>query len=141
MATTKNGQFSVTASGGGAARTGPRLSVLLLGGGGLALLAGGAASFTRPGMAALAAVHWFLEFYSGVFSLVALSLTVMGGLASTDRIILLIRHRVLLQAVHRGLATTAMVFLVIHISLKVAEAHASVLDVVVPFVGSHRVIY
>jgi NADH:ubiquinone oxidoreductase subunit F (NADH-binding)/ferredoxin len=61
----------------------------------LALAGAGAASRTGPGLAAASATFWFLEFYSGVLSLVALSLTVMGGLLSTDRIVLLVRHRVL----------------------------------------------
>src|SRR4051794_36605602 len=61
-----------------------------------AVLAFAGLCFTPPGAAAVAVGHRFLDFYAGVFSLVALSLTVMGGLAATDRLILLVRHRVLL---------------------------------------------
>jgi hypothetical protein len=100
-----------------------------------------AASLTAPGGSAIAAAHRFLEFYSGVFSLVALSTTVLIGLAATDRVILMIRHRVLLQAVHRSMATTAMIFLAVHVAMKVMEGHARGLDVVVPFMASHRVVY
>jgi hypothetical protein len=106
-----------------------------------AALVGAILTFTGPGMAIIRAVYGFLEFYSGVFSLVALSISVMVGLVATDRIVLLVRHRVLLQAVHRAMATTAMVFLGVHIFTKIVEGHASVIDVVVPFLASHRVVY
>jgi hypothetical protein len=101
----------------------------------------GAASFTSPGLAVISATHRFLEFYSGVFSLVALSICVMIGLAATDRVILMIHHRVLMQNVHRAFAMTAMLFLVVHIATKVMEAHARLLDIVVPFMASHRPMY
>src|SRR5436305_2073498 len=84
--------------------------------------------------------RWFLEYYAGVFTLVALSITVMVGLVATDRMVLTIRHRILLQAAHRGTALASMVFLGIHIALKVLEAHASFVDIMVPFVASHRVV-
>jgi hypothetical protein len=96
---------------------------------------------SKPGMDAMSAGFRFLAFYAGVFSLVALSLTVMGGLAATDRIVLMVRHRVLLQGVHRSMATVAMVFLVIHILTKIAQGHASVVDVIIPFLANHRVVY
>jgi hypothetical protein len=97
-----------------------------------------ALSLTPPGKQAMASCHWFLDFYGGVFSLVALSLTVMGGLAATDRLILLIRHRVLLQAIHRATAATAIGFLVVHILMKLVSGHVRPLDVVVPFLAHHR---
>jgi hypothetical protein len=102
---------------------------------------GAALTFTGPGMAVIHAVYGFLEFYSGVFCLVSLSIAVMVGLAATDRIVLMVRHRVLLQAVHRATASTAMVFLAVHVITKIVEGHASVIDVVVPFLASHRVVY
>lgn len=114
--------------------------VLALGGGALAaalVLAG----LTGPGRSAVSAAHRFLEFYSGVFSLVALSITVLIGLAATDRVVLTIGHRVLMQAAHRSMATTALVFLVIHVAMKVIEGHAHSLDVLVPFLASHRTVY
>jgi hypothetical protein len=101
----------------------------------------GAASFTGPGASAISAAHRFLEFFSGVFSLVALSICVMIGLAATDRVILMIHHRVLMQNVHRAFAMTAMLFLAVHVATKVMEAHARLLDVVVPFMASHRPVY
>jgi hypothetical protein len=95
-------------------------------------------ALTPPGAFAIGDCHRFLEYYSGVFSLVALSLTVMVGIAATDRLILLIKHRVLLQAVHRATAFAAIAFLGIHITMKVAEGHASVVDAVIPFLAPHR---
>jgi hypothetical protein len=97
--------------------------------------------FTPAGEWSVAVCHRFLDFYAGVFSLVALSLTVMGGLAATDRLILLIRHRVLLQAIHRALAAAAMGFLVVHIAMKIVGRHAGLLDTVVPFLADHRAGY
>jgi hypothetical protein len=102
-------------------------------------LAGFAAS--GPGAAVFGGVYRFLAFYAGVFSLVALSLTVMCGLAATDRLVLMVRHRVVMQAIHRSMATAAMVFLAIHILIKVGQRHASLLDVFVPFLSHHRPVY
>ena len=59
----------------------------------------------------------FLEYYAGVFTLVSLSITVMVGLIATDRMVLSIPHRILLQAAHRGTALTSMAFLGVHITL------------------------
>ncbi|HEY2795241.1 MAG TPA: hypothetical protein VGJ28_22965 [Micromonosporaceae bacterium] len=100
-----------------------------------------ALAFTPPGARMARGTYAFLAFYAGVFSLVALSLTVMVGLLATDRLVLAVRHRVLMQSVHRALATAAMVFLVVHIVTKVAAGHAGVLDVVVPFLNHHRTVY
>jgi|GEM_PF-3086999 len=121
-------------------RPGNRYRSLLLVLGVLAVIVG-IASFTGPGDAAIAAAHRFLEFFSGVFSLVALSICVMIGLASTDRVILMIHHRVLMQNVHRAFAMTAMLFLAVHIATKEMESHARLLDIVVPFMAHHRPMY
>jgi hypothetical protein len=97
-----------------------------------------AITFTAPGAAVASAGYRFLEYYTGVFALVALSLTVMGGLSATNRSVLLARHRVLLQTAHRLTALLALGCLVVHITLKVVETHASALDVFVPFLSPHR---
>lgn len=110
-------------------------------GGAVVVLAFAAFCFTAPGGHALGACHRFLDFYAGVFSLVSLSLTVMGGLAATDRLILLVRHRVLLQAIHRATAATAMGFLALHILMKIVSGHVRMLDTVVPFLADHRAGY
>jgi hypothetical protein len=80
-------------------------------------------------------------FYAGVFSLVALSITVMIGLAATDRVVLLVRHRVLLQAVHRAMALAAMVFLGVHIAINVLDKNVQAIDTVVPFLSTYRTLY
>ena len=131
---------SAAPSGRSTFRPGQRFRSLLLLIGVLGVIVG-AASFTGPGASAISAAHRFLEFFSGVFSLVALSICVMIGLAATDRVILMIHHRVLMQNVHRAFAMTAMLFLAVHVATKVMEAHARLLDVVVPFMASHRPVY
>jgi hypothetical protein len=98
----------------------------------------GVVALTGPGEALASLLCRFLEFYSGVFALVALSLTVMGGFVATDRMVLNARHRVSVQAAHRLTAVLAVSCLAIHITLKVAEGHATVVDVVVPFLSSHQ---
>jgi hypothetical protein len=65
----------------------------------------------------------------------------MGGLAATDRMVLMVRHRVLLQGAHRSVATASVAFLAVHIFTKVVEGHAGLADVVIPFVASHRTFY
>jgi hypothetical protein len=139
---TQSRTYRPTSGPGGRAtfRPGNRYRSLLLVLGVLAVIVG-IASFTGPGDAAISAAHRFLEFFSGVFSLVALSICVMIGLASTDRVILMIHHRVLMQNVHRAFAMTAMLFLAVHIATKEMESHARLLDIVVPFMAHHRPMY
>jgi hypothetical protein len=134
----KNSRLAVQATSKLSRPRTPRLSVPFFFAVGAVLIVVAAATFTKPGAVALGDARAFLEFFSGVFSLVSLSICVMVGLAATDRIILLIRHRVLLQAVHRAMALSSMLFLGIHITLKVAEAHASPVDAVVPFMAAGR---
>ena len=140
MASTKHGQFTprpnyTPTRQGAPGRLIRFVAVAAIMGGSVAFLVSG------PGVSLLSTIFRFLAFYSGVFSLVALSLTVMGGLAATDRIILMVRHRVLAQAVHRAMATAAMVFLAIHILTKIAQGHVTVADVIVPFLADHRAVY
>ncbi|GAA3452436.1 hypothetical protein [Dactylosporangium matsuzakiense] len=99
------------------------------------------ATYTHVGRLATAYVFVVLHFYIGVVALVALSLTVMLGLASTDRILLKIGQRVLLQTVHRATAVLAVVALGVHIAVKVLEAHAAVADAVIPFFSQGRSLF
>jgi DMSO/TMAO reductase YedYZ heme-binding membrane subunit len=136
MAVAKNSRLTVSAASRATSRPrAPRVSARVLFAVGAVGLFGAAATLTSPGAVAMFDLHWFLEYFSGVFSLVSLSVAVMIGLAATDRLILLIRHRVLLQAVHRAMAMTSMLFLGIHILLKVLESHARPIDAVVPFIA------
>jgi hypothetical protein len=96
---------------------------------------------TPSGQLAYAYVFFFLEYYAGVFSLVLLSMTVMGGLLATDRILMGIKHRVLLQSAHRVGGIGAVGFLVLHIATKVSNGKASLLDIVVPFMSPFNTLY
>ncbi|WP_433064398.1 hypothetical protein [Dactylosporangium sp. CS-033363] len=111
----------------------------------IAILAAGAllaaAGYTHVGRLATAYVFVVLHFYAGVVALVALSLTVMIGLASTDRLLLAIGQRVLLQTVHRATAILAMAALGVHIAVKVLEAHAALGDAVIPFFSQGRSLF
>lgn len=75
----------------------------------------------------------FLDYGSGVLALVSLTCTVMWGLAATDRILLRSNHRLVAQAVHRGLAVTGLCFLALHIWVKVSEGHTTATAAAVPF--------
>ncbi|GAA3233067.1 hypothetical protein [Actinocorallia longicatena] len=86
---------------------------------------------TGPGAVFAAHAQLFLLTYSGVFALVAMSLTVMIGLTATDRSLLTIRYRVLAQAGHRTTSTVGMTFLVAHLMVKILAGHASAADAVV----------
>ncbi|MDR7274504.1 hypothetical protein [Catenuloplanes atrovinosus] len=111
-----------------------RMSWLLIGGGAVvALWAIG--SLTNAGVKPAAYLFAYLDFYAGVVVLVSLSITVMVGLAATDRLILTPRHRVLVQGLHRTTGTIAISFLLLHVTVKILEAHASVIDLVVPFMN------
>lgn len=93
---------------------------------------------TRQGGAAVMWLRGFLEFYSGVFALVALSAAVVAGVVAAQRISG-VRLRILAQAAHRATALMAVGFLAAHIALKVMEAHAAALDAVLPFAGGRGV--
>lgn len=76
----------------------------------------------------------FTTFYAGPVTLVSLSLTVMTGLVATDRIVLLIRHRVLLQSAHRSLGIIAVFGLVLHVLTKLSAGYVSPSAAFLPFV-------
>jgi hypothetical protein len=75
----------------------------------------------------------FLNFGAGVLSLVCLSCSVIWGLVAQDRILLDARRRILAQAVHRTTAVASVVFLLVHIGVKLALAHTSWIAAVIPF--------
>lgn len=90
---------------------------------------------TGNGTAMYAYGFFFTEFFAGVVALVALSLTVMMGLLATDRLVLMIRHRVLLQSAHRATGVLGVAGLVFHVITKIAIGRAGPTDAVVPFIG------
>jgi hypothetical protein len=93
------------------------------------------AMLTPAGQVLYVYMYYFVEFYAGVVTLVSMSLTVMAGLVATDRIVLLVRHRVLLQSVHRATGIIAVSGLVLHVVLKISVGRAAPIDAVVPFVS------
>ncbi|TDC39670.1 hypothetical protein E1211_03520 [Micromonospora sp. 15K316] len=94
-----------------------------------------AVMLTGAGQRAYAYGFFFTEFFAGVVTLVALSLTVMLGLLATDRLVLLIRHRVLLQSAHRATGVLGVAGLGLHVLTKIATGRAASTDAVVPFVS------
>ncbi|MFI1797299.1 hypothetical protein ACH427_08075 [Streptomyces sp. NPDC020379] len=80
----------------------------------------------------------FLDHTGGVLTLVSLTATVVWGLIATDRLLLTPRARLLSQAVHRATAAGALGFLLVHVCVKVTEAHASLLAALVPFSSGVR---
>ncbi|MER6808037.1 hypothetical protein ABT299_02045 [Spirillospora sp. NPDC000708] len=101
---------------------------------GLGAESGGSPSPLRP-------VGRFLDFYCGVFALVALSLTVMIGLLATDRAILASRHRLRAQAVHRATAFLAVAMLAVHIDSQLAEHRVGIAGAFLPLPGRHAADY
>ncbi|GIJ25596.1 hypothetical protein Vqi01_07580 [Micromonospora qiuiae] len=90
---------------------------------------------TTGGQKMYAMGFFFTEFFAGVVALVALSITVMLGLVSTDRLVLMIRHRVLMQSAHRATGILGVAGLGFHVITKIASGRAGVTDAAVPFVG------
>ncbi|AKZ55669.1 Integral membrane protein [Streptomyces ambofaciens ATCC 23877] len=75
----------------------------------------------------------FLDFGAGVLSLVFLSCSVIWGLVAQDRVVLDTRQRILAQAVHRTTAVASVVFLLVHIGVKLTLAHTTWVAAVIPF--------
>jgi hypothetical protein len=99
------------------------------------------AMLTAAGRVAYAYVFFFLNFYAGVFILLTLTGTVVAGLLATDRIVLQVRHRVLLQFAHRVSGTMAVIFLALHIIIKISIGSAAPIDAAVPFLAANRPFY
>ncbi|WP_214411775.1 hypothetical protein [Sphaerisporangium fuscum] len=58
---------------------------------------------------------------------------VVVGLAATDRIVLAVRHRFFLQALHRALAVFAVGFLITHVILQIMRGRVHGIDAGIPF--------
>jgi len=91
------------------------------------------AMMTSSGRVAYVYFFAYSEYYMGVLSLVALSITIMLGLVATDRLVLSIRQRVLLQSAHRTFGIIAVGALFLHLWTKLMEAHIGVIDIFIPF--------
>ncbi|PWR05113.1 hypothetical protein DKT68_28640, partial [Micromonospora acroterricola] len=94
-----------------------------------------ATMLTGAGQKAYAYGFFFTEFFAGVIALVSLSLTVMLGLLATDRLVLRISHRVLMQSAHRATGVLGVAGLLFHVLTKIATGRAAATDALVPFVG------
>src|SRR3954447_7951365 len=94
-----------------------------------------------PGRVAYYYFFAYSEFYLGVVSLVSLSITIMVGLVATDRLVLSIRQRVLLQSAHRTTGVIAVLSLVTHVWTKVVEKHIGIMDAFVPFLAPYNKVY
>ncbi|AVH61450.1 hypothetical protein C4B68_26920 [Streptomyces dengpaensis] len=75
----------------------------------------------------------FLNFGVGVLSLVALTCSVVWGLVATDRLFLNTRQRLVAQAVHRTTAVSSVAFLLLHITVKLALDHTTLVAALIPF--------
>jgi len=79
---------------------------------------------------------WILEFLNfgvGVLSLVCLSCSVIWGLVAQDRVLLGVRQRIMAQAVHRTTAVASILFLLVHIAIKLILDHTSWIAAAIPF--------
>ncbi|MEU6392779.1 ferric reductase-like transmembrane domain-containing protein [Streptomyces sp. NPDC046939] len=74
-----------------------------------------------------------LDFTTGVLSLVSLTASVVWGLVASDRLFLTSRQRLLSQGVHRATAVASLGFLLLHVSVKLALAHVTLVEALIPF--------
>ncbi|BCY12559.1 translation initiation factor III [Actinoplanes sp. L3-i22] len=99
------------------------------------------AMMTGPGRVGYVYFFMYSEYYMGVLTLVSLSITIMVGLVSTDRLVLTIRQRVLLQSTHRTTGVMAMSALAFHLWTKTVESHIRVIDIFIPFITPTNTLY
>ncbi|MEU8187550.1 ferric reductase-like transmembrane domain-containing protein, partial [Micromonospora carbonacea] len=123
-----------TTSSSRGVRTRSKTSIALMAGSALAIVWAGI-ELAGAGTAMYAYGFFFTEFFAGVVALVSLSLTVMMGLLATDRLVLRIPHRVLLQSAHRATGILGVAGLVFHVITKIAIGRAGPTDALVPFIG------
>ncbi|UNO42039.1 ferric reductase-like transmembrane domain-containing protein [Streptomyces sp. MST-110588] len=97
-----------------------------------AITAGTLALLVLPLLATLGTFRAFLDRTGGVLALVSLTAAVVWGLIASDRTLLTARSRLLAQAVHRAVATASLGFLLLHITVKISEGHARLLDALLP---------
>jgi sulfoxide reductase heme-binding subunit YedZ len=93
-----------------------------------------------PLAAAGPSIEWYLTRSTGAVALLLLTLALALGVADIQRWASPNWPRFVVDALHRNVSLLALVFLVLHILTSVLDsfAHISILDAVVPFVGSYR---
>jgi hypothetical protein len=99
------------------------------------------AMLTKAGKYGYVYFYAYSEYYMGVITLVSLSITIMVGLVATDRLVLSIRQRVLLQSTHRTTGVIAVASLGLHLWTKLAEHHIRVIDMFIPFLAPTNTLY
>ncbi|WP_327302422.1 hypothetical protein OG730_01725 [Streptomyces sp. NBC_01298] len=105
---------------------------------GAAALAAAASLLVAARAGALTRLWDFLDYGAGVLSLVCLTGAVLWGLAATDRRLLASGHRLVAQAVHRGLAVAGLGFLLLHVWIKVGRSRTDAAAVVLPFTDGRQ---
>ncbi|MFC5750923.1 hypothetical protein [Actinomadura rugatobispora] len=81
---------------------------------------------------AVAAVGDFLDFYCGVFALVALSISVMIGVLAAEQTLLSPGNRVRAQALHRAAAFTAVAMLLLHLATQLLRHRVGAAQMFLP---------
>jgi methionine sulfoxide reductase heme-binding subunit len=88
-------------------------------------------------------VYWYLTRASGAVSLVLLTASVVLGIAAIARLRGPTMPRFVVDGIHRTTSLLAVAFLVVHILTAVLDSFVSIslVDAVVPFVGSYRPVW
>jgi methionine sulfoxide reductase heme-binding subunit len=84
--------------------------------------------------------YWYLTRSTGAVTLILLTLSIAFGVADVKRFSSQRWPRFVLDSLHRNVSLLAVLFLIVHILTSVLDgfAHVSLIDAVVPFVGSYR---
>jgi sulfoxide reductase heme-binding subunit YedZ len=84
--------------------------------------------------------YWYLTRSTGTVALILLTATIALGVADLKRLGSPRWPRFVVDSLHRNVSLLAVLFLAIHILTSILDgfAHISLLDAVVPFVGSYR---
>jgi predicted ferric reductase len=87
-----------------------------------------------------ASAYWYLTRSTGAVALLLLTLTIVLGVIDVERWSTARWPRFVIDSLHRNAALLALVFLVLHILTSVLDSFASIsiVDALVPFVGSYR---
>ncbi|WP_405358852.1 hypothetical protein OG535_05885 [Kitasatospora sp. NBC_00085] len=80
----------------------------------------------------------YLTYAVGVLALVSFTSAVLWGLAATDRLILRPVHRLVAQTVHRAMGVAGVVFLALHVWMKLIVGQIGGLAALVPFADPAR---
>jgi methionine sulfoxide reductase heme-binding subunit len=84
--------------------------------------------------------YWYLTRSTGAVTLILLTMTVALGVADVQRLSSKNWPRFVVDSLHRNVSLLAVLFLIVHVLTSVLDsfAHISLLDSLVPFIGSYR---